>query len=303
MLELIRGKLALKVSIALALITTPPMVAAAYFITSRETAKMESLTFESARLAASTGAKMYGNALEIGVDSGVLSVTDLFDPVYEEIKGFDFEQPRYHTKYDFYTDRVAISFQDQILASSSDFLYAGGTDVNGYQPTHDSRYIQPLTNDKAKDLAGFRTKRRWTDAVGTAAAKNVEPVLLQSYKRDTGETTWDVSSPIFVKGRHWGAFRVGVSTTALAAQERALHYELIGVFGSLAIIIVGFIFSMLRRSMRPLEQLAGVANDISTGEGLDRPIKQATNDEIGQMAKSLNRLRASLQAAMGRLGE
>ena len=66
---------------------------------------------------------------------------------------------------------------------------------------------------------------------------------------------------------------------------------------------VGFIFVMLRRSMRPLEHLATLANEISTGEGLDKPIKPATTDEIGQMAKSLNRLRASLQAAMGRLGE
>jgi HAMP domain-containing protein len=60
---------------------------------------------------------------------------------------------------------------------------------------------------------------------------------------------------------------------------------------------------MLRRSMRPLEHLTSVANQISTGEGLDQPIKPTTSDEIGQMAKSLNRLRASLQAAMGRLGE
>jgi HAMP domain-containing protein len=36
---------------------------------------------------------------------------------------------------------------------------------------------------------------------------------------------------------------------------------------------------------------------------LDKPIRPATSDEIGQMANSLNRLRSSLQAAMGRLGE
>jgi HAMP domain-containing protein len=75
------------------------------------------------------------------------------------------------------------------------------------------------------------------------------------------------------------------------------------VFGFLAIVTVGFIFLMLRRSMRPLEHLAMLASQISTGEGLDQPIKPTTTDEIGQMAKSLNRLRASLQAAMGRLGE
>ena len=75
------------------------------------------------------------------------------------------------------------------------------------------------------------------------------------------------------------------------------------VFGFLALVTVGFSFFMLRRSMRPLERLAIVASEISTGEGLEQPIKAMTSDEIGEMAKSLNRLRASLAAAMARLGE
>jgi len=75
------------------------------------------------------------------------------------------------------------------------------------------------------------------------------------------------------------------------------------VFAFLAVVTIGFIFLMLRRSMLPLERLANLASEISTGEGLEKPIKPGTSDEIGQMAKSLNRLRSSLQAAMGRLGE
>jgi HAMP domain-containing protein len=39
------------------------------------------------------------------------------------------------------------------------------------------------------------------------------------------------------------------------------------------------------------------------GEKLDVPVKLAEVDEIGQMAKSIERLRASLKAAMSRLGE
>jgi HAMP domain-containing protein len=112
-----------------------------------------------------------------------------------------------------------------------------------------------------------------------------------------------VSSPIFVKGRHFGAFRVAVSVDSIAAHKRSLLLQLAVVFGFLAVVTVGFIFVMLRRSMRPLEHLATLANEISTGEGLDKPIKPTTTDEIGQMAKSLNRLRASLHSAMGRLGE
>ena len=69
-------------------------------------------------------------------------------------------------------------------------------------------------------------------------------------------SAWDVSAPIFVKGRHFGAFRVAVSLDSIAQHKHALLVELAVVFGFLAAVTVGFIFVMLRRSMRPLEHLA-----------------------------------------------
>jgi len=302
MLNLIRSKLSLKVSIALAIIVVPPMVIAATFITSHEAARQEELTVNSAKLATMTGAKMYAATLETGLDEGLYTLKDLFEPIYEDVKGFDFAgKPRFHTKYDFYTDRAVVGFQEEILKAAPDFLYAVGTDINGYIPTHNSKYARPLVNDPAQDLRGNRTKRKFDNTVELTASKNVEPVLVQHYFRDTGELAWDVSSPIYVKGRHFGGFRLGVSITSMTAHRRALLLELSTVFGFLGLVTIGFIFIMLRRSMKPLERLATTANAISTGEGLDTPIRPASRDEIGQMASSLNRLRASLQAAMERL--
>jgi len=304
MLDIIKRKLSVKVSLILALITIPPMLVAAWFITGNQSDKVESLTISSGQVAAMSGARMYGDALEAGVDSGLLTMGDLFEPSYQEIKGYDFgDNPRFHTRYDFYTDRAVLGFQDAILASNPNFLYAVGNDVNGYLPTHDSKFITALTSDSAKDVAANRTKRKFTTPMHQAAARSLEPMLVQEYIRDTGEPAWDISSPIFVKGRHWGVFRVAVSRDALAAARRALTLQLAVVFGLLVVVTVGFIFLMLRRSMRPLEQLSNLAGEISTGEKLDQVIKAGSVDEIGQMAKSLNRLRASLQSAMGRLGE
>jgi HAMP domain-containing protein len=304
MFEIIQRRLSLKVSLVLAVITVLGLAAAAYLITSSEAARIEQLTIASGRVAAISGARMYGTALEAGIDAGFMTTKDVLEPVYEEIKGFDFgDNPRFHTRYDFYTDRAVVGFEDKILESNPDFLYAVGGDMNGYTPTHDSKFQKPLTGDRTKDLSGNRGKRKFWTPMHQNAARSLEPVLVQNYLRDTGEAAWDVSSPIFVKGWHFGAFRVAVSKDSIAAHKRNLVIQLIGVFGFLAVITVGFIFLMLRWSMRPLEHLASLANEISTGEGLDRPIKATTTDEIGMMAKSLNRLRASLQAAMGRLGE
>ncbi|MBI2864728.1 MAG: hypothetical protein HYX94_09235 [Chloroflexi bacterium] len=54
-----------------------------------------------------------------------------------------------------------------------------------------------------------RTKRLFNDVTGFRAAKNREDFLLQVYRRDTGETMKDLSVPVLIKGKHWGAFRIG----------------------------------------------------------------------------------------------
>jgi HAMP domain-containing protein len=114
---------------------------------------------------------------------------------------------------------------------------------------------------------------------------------------------WDIAAPIYVKGHHFGGFRVGVSVSSITAHKRELLLRLTIVFGLLAATTIGFIFMMIRRSVKPLEQLAGLADNISMGEGLETPIRPASVDEVGKMARSLDRLRASLQVAMNRLGE
>jgi hypothetical protein len=52
MLELIKRRLSLKLSIILALIAIPPMVVAAYLITARESASLEQLTIDTGKVAA-----------------------------------------------------------------------------------------------------------------------------------------------------------------------------------------------------------------------------------------------------------
>jgi hypothetical protein len=51
-----------------------------------------------------------------------------------------------------------------------------------------------------------------------------EKVLLQTYRRDTGEVMHDLSVPIFLKGRHWGGFRMGYKASAWrASHPRSIH--------------------------------------------------------------------------------
>jgi methyl-accepting chemotaxis protein len=299
----IRRSLTLKVSIVLATVVAVLTALAGYLIVDRQVKAMEELTLEKAKVSATIGARAYASMFEEAIDTGYLSVRDVFDKDYKEIKGFDWgSAPRYHTKFDFFTDAKAIPIQETLMRST-DVLYAVGTDSSGYVPTHNTVYQQRPTGDAKVDLANNRTKRMFTGEVPLKAAKNELPILVQDYVRDTGQAAWDVSAPIDVKGKHWGAFRIGVSVDEINKHKARLTTTLILVFIAFAVGTIGTIAFMVRRSMQPLVGLTLLADEISMGEKLDEPVKLAEVDEIGQMAKSIERLRASLKAAMTRLGE
>ena len=299
----IRQSLTLKVSLVLTSIILGLTSVAGYVIVSREVKAMEEITLDKARLAATTGARAYGAILEDGVDSGYLRVNDLFDDDYQLIKGYEWgKNPRYHTKFDFFTDAKVPPIQETFM-QSRDVLYAVGIDSRGYVPTHNVVYQKRVLGDAGQDLESNRTKRFFQLEVPLKAAKSEAPFLIQPYVRDTGQAAWDVSSPINVKGKHWGAFRIGVSVEEISKLKNELTLTLLGVFLGFGVATIGIIGLMVRRSMQPLVELTQLADEISTGEKLDDPVKTASVDEIGQMTKSVERLRASLKAAMSRLGE
>jgi HAMP domain-containing protein len=298
----IRRSLAAKVSILLGAVVLVLTTIAAGVITVQERRRMEEVTLEKARVATSIGAQQYGDVLEKEIDAGALTVSDVFDRNYVLIKGYDWgKEPKYHTRYDAVTDRAVLQLQDRFL-DDEDFVFAIGVDENGYIPTHNGKFTQPITGNPEKDLLGNRTKRRSDYDVGLKAARNLEPTLVQVYKRNTGETMWDVSSPIFVKGKHWGALRVGVSMERIAAAQRTLGFTLAGLFGLFFVVTIGTMFLVVRSAMRPVVELTAAAEQIGLGEALDQPIKSTAVDEIGQLTKTIDRLRASMKAAMTRLG-
>jgi HAMP domain-containing protein len=298
----VSSRLSVKISLLLAVLLLILTGAAAAVLTAHETAQMEEMTLEKARLAATIGARQFGDVLDSAIDSGLLTVSDVFDGALVEIRGFNWAgKPKYHTRYDAYTDRAVLAFQDKFL-EYEDFIFAVGVDVKGYLPTHNSRYQKPITGIPEQDLAGNRTKRVFDDPVGAAAAKNVQPILLQVYQRDTGETLWDVSSPIMVKGKHWGGFRIGVSLERIAARKATLLRFLAVTFAIFALVTIATMFLVIQRAMRPVVALTQAAEDISLGEGLDTPLRSGSSDEIGKLTAAVERLRVSMKSAISRLG-
>ncbi len=303
LVQTVKRSLSVKVALKLAVLLLGLMVVAGLYITFTQTKQMEETTMEKARVAATLAARQYGDMFDNAIDSGQLSLADVFDTSYVEIKGWNWgAKPKYHTRYDAFTDRSAQVFQDKIL-DNDEYTYATAVDVNGYLPTHNGIYQKPLTGDAQKDLAGNRTKRIFfSNDTEKSRSKNTEqPFLLQVYHRDTGETMWDASAPIWVKGRHWGAFVLGVSMKKLDARKQALVFSVAGVFVVFTALTIGAIVVLMQRAMRPVVALTQTANQISMGEELETPIKSDAVDEIGVLTKSIDRLRASMKAALSRL--
>jgi HAMP domain-containing protein len=178
-----------------------------------------------------------------------------------------------------------------------------GSDINGYMPTHTTRFMKPVTGDKEKDLVGNRAKAIANYEVAKKAGASEEPILVQDYVRDTGDLMWDISSPVYVKGKHWGAFRMIISVAEVEKRRASMIITMVILFSLFVLLSATIIFLMIQRSVRPLVKLTELSDELSSGERLDEPIKPASIDEVGRMAKSLDRLRSSLKSAMSRLGE
>ncbi len=144
---------------------------------------------------------------DLMLTSGQLSVGQLFDTFYIPIPN-TYPQ-KYHTQYDKIADEVLRPIIDKYLKKDKRLVFFIAVDRNGYVSTHNTRYAQPLTGNPDVDSVRNRTKRIFNDRTGLAAARNTNEYLLQHYSRDTGEQMSDLSVPLYINNRHWGAIRVG----------------------------------------------------------------------------------------------
>ena len=143
---------------------------------------------------------------EQAILKGDISEADLFDRQYKPIPNTN--PQKYNTRFDMFTDKVLPSIQEPVFSSDAKIILAGAVDNNGYFPTHNACFSNPLTGDYETDLRGNRTKRIFSDRTGSRCGSNEKDYLLQTYKRDTGEVLHDMSAPIYINGKHWGGFRI-----------------------------------------------------------------------------------------------
>ena len=135
---------------------------------------------------------------------------NIFDQQYKDIPGSN--PKRFTTAYDGQCDAELTRMYDDLLHDVPGLTYSLSVDTNGYAPAHNGVFSNAPSGDPVIDLAKCRHKRIFNDPVGLKLAKNQKTSLFQTYVRDTGEILNDLSMPVTINGRHWGAVRIGFKT-------------------------------------------------------------------------------------------
>ena len=311
----IAGTVSFRAALKLVALAIPLLTVVAWCVVASTVDDVEDSMISRGKIAAAAGASSYGVILDLGIRNGAIRIEDLLAPAYTPIAyapALHVEETRFHTQFDNWIDASGIQrMEDQIRGSSSDILYAVGADIGAYVPVTHAEYSQPPTGDAARDRKWFRSKRKFNLPMHVAASLwEGNTPLVQEYHRDTGDLAWDIAAPIYVhdpvtgKPHHFGCFRLGIMQEQIAASRRVAAIYLIELFVGLLLVLALCMFLSLRRTMRPLVRLSDQATQISLGgQDMRTPVTVASGaSEIGGMARSLERLRRSMVAAMERIG-
>ena len=91
---------------------------------------------------------------------------------------------------------------------------------------------------------------------------------------------------------------VSVPASSVYQAARDLKLLVLGIVGAIFIVAIALINLFLKSSIiQPVKKMAFMSNEISTGN-LELQFKHNSKDEIGSLAKSLNRMVQSLKMAM-----
>ena len=108
--------------------------------------------------------------------------------------------------------------------------------------------------------------------------------------------------PANAKSSNTLLYRIAVGVPVDEAQTQLRNTLLILLVGGLLAALVGVALAAraARRIVEPIERLVRAANAISLGD-LSQSVRPEINDEMGDLAQALERMRLSLDAAMNRL--
>ena len=113
-----------------------------------------------------------------------------------------------------------------------------------------------------------------------------------------GRTVLETQAPVL--DGQLGSAHVGLWADAIQREVNATVLQIVALVALCLVVGIVVAAMLAGKTTRPILELKSIADHISRGQ-LDTVISLQSNDEIGDLASSLERMRASLKAAMVRL--
>jgi len=144
---------------------------------------------------------------------------NLFDQNYKRMNPGQ-EPEKFNVSYADAFERMLQPIFDRFISDRPEFIYAIAVDKKGYVPAHHSKVSQPVTGDVSIDLVKSRHRRFFNgNRQERRRCSHENTFLLQTYIRDTGEILNDLSIPLYVNGKHWGALIMGFEPRCLLESD------------------------------------------------------------------------------------
>jgi HAMP domain-containing protein len=128
------------------------------------------------------------------------------------------------------------------------------------------------------------------DAGGASPASRVTRV------RD--KAVYETRSPL-LEGQ-LGTVRVGLWKETVQHDMHVTLLPIVGLIVACLVLGIGLSIMLAIKTIKPILDLKTIADEISRGR-LNTPVSIQSDDEVGELGRSLERMRASLKAAMIRL--
>ncbi len=158
-------------------------------------------------------AREFRDDIQVKLNELKNSGTNIWDQNYRPLPGTN--PQKFEVSYLHAFEQQLQPILEGCLAKLQGGIFALIVDTQGYGAIHNLKVSKPLTGNYDVDLIGNRTKRIWTDPTGSRAGRNKQPLLLQTYARDTGEILSEINLPIMIDNKIWGNVRVGVDSSVL----------------------------------------------------------------------------------------
>ena len=162
---------------------------------------------------AQDAARQIAALTEAAIAEKRLDPSALFDRDYRPVPGSN--PPRFRTRLCDWADREWRPLLDAIEGSDPAIMAAACTDMQGFLPTHLTRFSREPTGDLAHDTRFCRNGRKILDEIDVKAKASSAPFMMAVYRQEGDGRSYkvvrNVYVPLLVDGRRWGDLELAYS--------------------------------------------------------------------------------------------